>query len=83
VGQALAADAMTLAYKDLPQQGRLLTIMHEVLAAWGDDIDGCIRMHEEHPDETIPAVLVMLRLIKQRRKSGQFLPKRHRSASGD
>jgi hypothetical protein len=79
----LAADAMTLAYKDLPQQGRLLTIMHEVLAAWGDDIDGCIRMHEEHPDETIPAVLVMLRLIKQRRKSGQFLPKRHRSASGD
>jgi hypothetical protein len=72
----VAADAMTLRYNDLPQEGRMLSILHEVLSAWGSDIDGAIKVCEDCPDEVVPGLLEMLRLVRQRKKSGQFLRRR-------
>lgn len=56
-------------------QGRLLWLVHQCLVAYEGNVDRAISDCENYTG-TSEALLVMLRLIKQRNKSGQFLPRK-------
>jgi hypothetical protein len=72
---------MDPAFKGL-HQGRAKWLLWQCLVAFDNDAEEALRWCEHYEDAS-PALRLMLREVVKRKHTHQFLPKRHRSASGD